>query len=154
MNAIDYLIEEHISHRNLLDNIEDDNSLYPKFRKEFIHHVNMEEVILYPGLLKVPELEMIVREAWEEHSLLMQLVQEMDELDRHDKKWISKFGAFKKLLLLHLEDEEKLIFPKVRQLAPPKILDELGKEMFIQKVSTPTEKIIYPEEPDSHKLQS
>lgn len=61
MNAIDYLLEQHRSHREYLDLIETDESFFSEFRREFIHHVNVEEAILYPNLLKVPKLENIVR---------------------------------------------------------------------------------------------
>lgn len=39
---------------------------FNEFREEFIHHVNMEEAILYPNLLKIPSLKSIVHIASEE----------------------------------------------------------------------------------------
>ena len=154
MNAIDYLIQEHDSHRKLLSEIERDKLLFSTLREELIHHVHMEEVILYPGLLKVPTLEKIVREAWEEHNLIMGLIQEMDDKNLPEKVWDSKFAVLKKLILIHLDDEEKQMFPQVRGLASEEILNSLGDEMIFQKVTTPTEEIIYPEIPGSHQLSS
>jgi len=154
MNAISYLIEEHKSHRALLEKIGSDKSLFSTFREELIHHVHMEEVILYPGLLEVPELEKIVREAWKEHNLIMGLIQEMDDETLSEKIWESKFAILKKLILLHLDEEEEKIFPLVRALASEEVLKDLGQKMIVQKIVTPTEDIIYPEVPGSHQLRS
>lgn len=153
MDAIEKLLAEHVSHRKLMDDIEMDRSLYSTLRDEFVHHVNMEEAVFYPNLLRVPELEAIVREAWEEHSLCMQLLQEMDELELDSKMWESKYAVFKKLALTHLDEEETNLFPRVREMASKEFLLEVGKQMMIQKASTSTEEILYPEVEGSHKLQ-
>lgn len=152
MNAIDYLMEEHRRHREGLDLIETDENIFPQFRREFIHHVNVEEAILYPNLLKIPELESVVRLAWEEHSLCMQLIQEMDSADVGSPAWKTKFTILKKLVLDHLDEEEKDLFPKIRELASPEFLNDVGEQMMFQKELTGTEEIIYPDEPGSHKL--
>jgi iron-sulfur cluster repair protein YtfE (RIC family) len=152
MNAIDYLISEHESHRDLLDKIDANNDLYQKFREELIHHVNMEEAVLYPNLLKVPDLEPLVREAWEEHNLCMQLVQELDDPKLEPKEWLAKFTTLKKLLLIHLDDEEAQLFPQIKARASELFLQEVYEQMIFQKTSMPTEDIIYPEEEGSHKL--
>lgn len=144
MNALDYLINEHQSHRKLLDEISQNRAVYDTFRTELIHHVNMEECILYPNLLKVKELEPIVREAWEEHNLIMQLVQQMDDPKLDQNVWMSKFQTMKKLLLLHLDEEETRLFPRIRELATPLFLEDVGEQMLIQKETKPTEDIIYP----------
>jgi len=152
MNAIDFLLNEHTTHRELLDQVEQDPSTWDVLRKEIIHHVNIEEAILYPNLLKVKVLENIVREAWEEHSLCMQLVQEMDDPEISAESWSAKFKTLKKLLLSHLDDEEERLFPKIRSLASEEFLNDVGEQMVVHKVATPTENIIYPDVPDSHKL--
>lgn len=154
MNALTLLLDEHNSHRNLMELIEKDKTYFSQFRTELIHHVNMEEAILYPNLLKVPQLEMIVREAWEEHSLCMQLLQEMDDPSLTEKMWASKFAILKKLLLTHLEEEEIRLFPKINDLASGEFLSEVGQQMLIQKELTEADEILYPEEPGSHKLKS
>ncbi len=146
MNAIDYLIEEHNSHRKLLKNIEKETYLFEKFREELIHHVNIEEAILYPSLLKVPALEIITRAAWEEHNLIMQLVQEIDQTPKDNEIWPSKVIALKRLVLNHIDDEEVDLFPKIRAMASPEFLSEIGKQMAYQKKSISSEEIIYPEE--------
>jgi 8-oxo-dGTP pyrophosphatase MutT (NUDIX family) len=154
MDAIEILLEEHKLHRQLLTEIDANRKLFANFRYEFVHHVNMEEEIFYPNLLKVPSLESIVREAWEEHSLCMQLLQEMDQLPEDDKNWESKFAVLKKLVLQHLDDEEAHLFPNVLKLASSEFLHDVGEQMVIHKALTSTEEILYPKIPGSHKLSS
>lgn len=151
MNALDILINEHNNHRRLLEEVSRDPQLYPKLRADVIHHVNMEEAIFYPRLLKVKALSATVLEAWEEHNLIMQLIQELDG-DLSVEAFGAKLETLKKLLLLHIEDEESKLFSKLRSLATPEFLLEVGRQMLIQKRSTDTEEILYPEEPGSHQL--
>lgn len=152
MNAIDLLLDEHRTHRERLDEIETEREAFNEFREEFIHHVNMEEAILYPNLLKIPSLKAIVHMAWEEHSICMQLIQEMDQAKVGSPAWEAKFSVLKKLVLDHLDEEEKELFPKIKELASEEFLQDVGEQMLVQKVFTPTEEIIYPEDPGSHKL--
>lgn len=146
MNAIDYLIEEHNSHRKLLKNIEKETHLFKVFREELILHVNIEEAILYPSLLKVPALEISTRAAWEEHNLIMQLIQEIDQTPSDNEIWLSKIIALKRLVLNHIDDEEAVLFPKIKAMATPEFLTDIGKQMAFQKQSTFSEEIIYPKE--------
>lgn len=151
MDAIEYLLHDHERHRKLLQDTETDKSHYQALKDDFVHHVNIEEAVFYPNLLKVPELEAIVREAWEEHSLCMQLLQEMDE-SHSPKLWESKFAVFKKLTLAHLDSEETELFPRIRKLASKEFLNDVGQQMIFQRHSVSTEEILYPDTPGIHKL--
>jgi hypothetical protein len=51
----------------------------------------------------------------------------------------------KKLLLLHLSEEEEKIFSEIWTLASEDFLEDIGEQMIFQKGSIETEKIIYPE---------
>lgn len=152
MNALSLLILEHESHKKLLQEMQTDISFFTRFREEIIHHVNMEEAFFYPNLLRLSELDKIVREAWEEHNLIMQLIQEMDLLPQGSREWKAKLDVLRKLLLMHIEDEETKLFPIIKNLASEEFLCDVGEQMAVQKTFTPTEEIIYPEEEGSHKL--
>lgn len=152
MNALDLLVLEHERHKRLLHEVSTDPGVFSRLREEIIHHVNMEEAVFYPNLLRVQELDKTVREAWEEHNLIMQLVQEMDRLEIGITEWKAKLEVLKKLLLLHIDEEENKLFPAIRQLASEEFLSDVGEQMEVQKTFTPTEDIIYPDEEGSHKL--
>lgn len=151
MNALEYLIQEHTTHRNLINAIPAEHQRFKELREELVHHVNVEEAIFYPNLLKVSELEPIVRVAWEEHNLIMQLIQELDQLDPEDSQWEAKFNVLSKLILTHHEDEEHKLFKEIERLASAEILDEVGQQMILQKQHTFTEEILYPKVPGSHR---
>ena len=152
MNALKYLILDHNNHKKLLTLIDQDSALYPKLRAEIIHHVNMEEAVFYPNLLRLQVLEKTVREAWEEHNLIMQLLQEMDLLEVSSKKFKAKFQVLKKLLLLHIEEEENKLFPTIERLASEEFLADVGEQMQVQKESVEPDEVLYPDEEGIHKL--
>jgi hemerythrin-like domain-containing protein len=152
MNALKYLIIDHNNHKELLALTDHNSTLYPKLRAEIVHHVNMEEAVFYPNLLRLEVLEKTVREAWEEHNLIMQLLQEMDLLEVSSKEFKAKFQVLKKLLLLHIEEEEKKLFPGIEKLASEEFLEDVGEQMQIQKESVEPLEVLYPEKEGIHKL--
>lgn len=152
MNAIDHLIVEHQSHRARLKDIENQTHEFPLFREELIHHINIEEAILYPNLLKLKELNITTQIAWEEHNLIMKLLQEMDSPNLTKENWKAKLVTLKKIVLHHIDDEEESLFPKIRKLASEEFLIEVGRQMEVQEQSEPTEEIIYPKDPGIHQL--
>lgn len=146
MDAIELLLKEHEIHRKLLLEVDSDLGIFPLLRQEVIHHINMEEEVFYPNLLTVKVLEAPVKEAWEEHSILMHLIQEMDELLPRSSDWNAKFEVFKKIMLTHLEEEEVNLFPKIKSLAPVGFLLTVADKMLNHKKKTDPEEIIYPTE--------
>lgn len=151
-DALTILDKQHQLDRKLIELVHGPGKEYSQFRSELIHHVNMEEAVFFQNLLKVKELEPIIRAAWEEHNLCMQLVQELDQ-DISPESWQAKFETLKKLHLLHLDDEEQNLFPKIKKLASPAFLEEVGQQMLFQKRTTQADEILYPETPGSHKLE-
>lgn len=149
MDAIATLIQEHNSHRRLFD--QDPVQVYPRLRDELIHHVNEEEEVLYSHLLELGVGEDEIRKAWEEHKLIMQLLQELDGLSRSDKNWLPKFETLKTLHLHHIDEEEKILFPKIDSALPEHKLHKLGHEIREQRKIKSANEILYPDEPGSNQ---
>jgi hypothetical protein len=78
MNALKLLTGDHRRHEVLLDQLKDSRK-YSEFRDELIRHVNVEEEIFYPRLFEIDGLTPIVTVALEEHTICMQLLQELDD---------------------------------------------------------------------------
>lgn len=150
-DALSFLIDEHNSHRRLIDRSEKFPQDFHLLRNELIHHINMEEEVLYPILLQAGLLEGEIRNAWEEHRLMMLLLQEMDRLCVLDKSWQPKFHALKKILLSHINEEEIVLFPKIKRHMAPALLEELTLRLHTQKCLETPDKILYPEVPHSHE---
>lgn len=152
MDAINLLIQEHQSHRKLFPEVEASPERYAHLRSELIHHVNEEEEVLYSHLLEMGVGEDEIRKAWEEHKLIMQLLQELDELPQDDKGWQAKFQTLKTLHLHHIDEEERDLFPKIEKALSDYKLLHLGKKIIEQKSAKSSDEILYPEDPGSHEI--
>ncbi len=145
MNAIELLTADHRKHEELLGKLKNEH-LYSVFRDELIKHVHIEEEIFYPRLWEIGELKDVVTVALEEHTLCMQLLQELDNEKLPDSVRDAKIKILTELLLNHEKREETELFPLVKELASHSYLNEVGTQMRIQKKETDPEKILYPPE--------
>lgn len=145
MNAIELLTADHRKHEKLLDNLKSDRN-YAEFRDELIKHVHIEEEIFYPRLWEIPELKDVVTVALEEHTLCMQLFQELDNDELPETVRDAKIKILSELLRNHEKREEEELFPLVKDLASTTYLNEVGTQMRIQKKVTDPEKVLYPPE--------
>jgi hemerythrin-like domain-containing protein len=151
MNAIEYLIQEHNKHRQLFSLVEKDQTLYPELRSEMIHHVNQEEEVLYTPLLEAKLCEDEIRGAWEEHKHIMQLLKELDRPEVHPNDWQKKLMHLRDLHFRHLDQEEKVLFPRINEWVSEKKLKELKIELKEQKKKISADEILYPSHPGSHQ---
>jgi iron-sulfur cluster repair protein YtfE (RIC family) len=145
MNAVEFLIHEH---RLLEEHFE--KSDFSRCREELIKHVNLEEEIFYPRLLKSDLFQETILEAWEDHNLCMQLLQELDG-DLEEKFRQAKFSTLKKLTLEHFKEEEEKLFPTILKKASPAWLEEIGEVMKLHKPEIEADHVLYPEIPGSHR---
>lgn len=145
MNALELLTADHRHHEDLLGKLKSDRH-YSEFREELIKHVHIEEEIFYPRLWEISELKDAVTLALEEHTLCMQLLQELDDEKLSDVVRDAKLKILTELLLNHEAREEKELFPLVKELASTSYLNDVGTQMRIHKEVTDPEKVLYPPE--------
>lgn len=147
MDALTFLLRDHERLRDLFRRGD-----YPPLRDELVKHVNVEEEVLYPALMKVPELEPVVLEAWEEHNLCMRLLQELDDMPVEENKFReAKFTTLMKMTLEHLDEEERDMFPLIKKFSNEAYLNEVGEQMRSHKRATDPDEVLYPEVPESHR---
>ena len=65
----------------------------------------------YPALRKKESF--MVLERYEEHELGKKLIYELDKDDEH---WMPKMGVLQEIIELHIDEEEKKIFPKAKEI--------------------------------------
>ncbi len=145
MNALKLLTDDHRKHEELLAALKTGHQ-YAKFRDELIRHVHIEEEIFYPRLFEVEELKDAVTLALEEHTICMQLLQELDDEKLSETVRSAKLTILSELLLSHEKREEEELFPLVKELATTDYLNEVGIQMRLQKKATDPEKVLYPDE--------
>ncbi len=143
MNALKLLTTDHRRHEELLrpENIQKN---YSELRDELIRHVHIEEEIFYPRLFEIPDLKDAVALALEEHTICMQLLQELDDDQLTETAKVAKLKVLTELLLSHEAKEENDLFPQIKELASLEYLNEVGTQMLIQKKGTDPEEVLYP----------
>lgn len=151
MNAISILLKEHEEHRRLFEAFSGLPSEFNEIKKALVHHVNEEESILYPRLLELESTKDSTTTAWKDHNRIMDLLQKLDQ-EKNDIIWNALFQELKELHHRHMEEEERDLFPLIAAEASTDYLLEVGEQMVIQKVFEPTERILYPEVPGSHRI--
>lgn len=103
--------------------------LFTQLKTELDLHAEIEEKIFYPVLEKAKESRDITLEAFEEHRLVKQLLQELDAQDKDDETWTAKFTVLKEQVEHHVEEEEGDMFKKARSVLTKEEIEELGERM-------------------------
>lgn len=140
MNAIDLLIEDHETLKDLLSRLTDTTERAVKTRTELLQklemevsiHTQIEEQILYPAYKEAggkEEMKMY-HEAKEEHRTVDALVlPDLKATDPSSLEFSGRAKVCKELLEHHIEEEEEEMFPQARELFDAKRLEEMGKQM-------------------------
>jgi hemerythrin superfamily protein len=93
-----------------------------------IMHTTIEEEIFYPATREASEdTEDMVDEAVVEHASAKDLIAQIMEMDPDDDLYDAKVKVLSEMIEHHVEEEEKEMFPKTRQLKLD--METLGQEM-------------------------
>lgn len=144
MDAIDYLQNEHVEHKKLLERIvsgkmED----FAQSRAAIIRHIHLEETVIFQEYRHVTE----IKQAWFEHNELMQLLKSIDE-----EFSLEKVKQLLKLHEDHTRDEESFVFPFVRKHIPADVLTQMRFTMINYRDEVVPDAIIYPDHPGEHQI--
>jgi hemerythrin-like domain-containing protein len=147
MDAIGLLKSDHDSVKKLFKRFEE---LGPRAKKtkrdiaekvitELSQHAAIEEQILYPAVReRMPDEEPTVLEALEEHHVAKWVLSELDGLTPDDERFDAKFTVLAESVRHHIEEEEKELFPKMREEFTRTELTELGEALATAKKRAPT----------------
>jgi hemerythrin superfamily protein len=104
--------------------------VFRKIKKALETHTRIEESIFYPAMKQKEELKDLVRESYEEHEQVKNLLKEMEALVSDSKRFEPKLKVLQENVEHHAEEEEEgKMFPKVRQLFDKTALERLGQEL-------------------------
>ena len=92
-------------------------------------HARIEEEILYPTLEEYEETRDISLEAYEEHALVKQLLEELAAAPKDDERWTAKFTVLKENVEHHVEEEEGEMFKKARKVLGEDEIENLGDRL-------------------------
>ncbi|NCP11756.1 MAG: hemerythrin domain-containing protein [Sphingomonadales bacterium] len=112
------LIDDHETHRTLLDLIEKTHGdsegrreLFERFQVEVRAHAAAEEESLYASMLAKPDLNQDAKHSVSEHKEIEDIIAELFEMDMSSSGWLTRFKTLKHDYLHHIDEEEEEMFP-------------------------------------------
>jgi hemerythrin superfamily protein len=111
-------------------------------------HAAIEETVLYPYVREqAHELESTVLEALEEHLVAKWELDALERMKPSDERFDAKVAVLTESVRHHVKEEEKELFPKLREKFSRSELQELGDKLAKAKRSAPTRP--HPRSPDT-----
>jgi len=137
MDAITLLIDDHKRIKKMLAEGDETTERAEKTRTELferlkdllLSHEQMEEVVLYPALKAHPKSKDMALEAFEEHHVVDEILEELGSTPVADETWGAKFTVAKENLEHHMGEEEDEMFPDCRKMFSKDELEQMGAKM-------------------------
>ena len=138
MDAFELLKADHRKVAQLFDQLEsaDGRAKLPVFeqiRSELELHTHIEETIFYPVLEKPKPTHDITLEAYEEHHVVKNLLQEMSRSRSVNDEWEAQAKVLRENVEHHVEEEEGELFSKAEDVLTQDDIEELGDRMQAEK---------------------
>jgi len=98
--------------------VEGRSELFKQLKAELTVHTRIEEEIFYAALRSIPAdpVQVLVREAEEEHRIAKTLLEELVHLGVFEAAFDAKMEALKERILKHTKAEESELFPLFSEL--------------------------------------
>jgi len=139
MDALILLKEDHDEMRRLFEELESSRTgtlkarirLVEAIKEELEVHARIEEEIFYPAMRvsRSPELRRLVLEAVEDHRLVEDLLEELDDLMPNDEEFEAKLTVLREQVLHHADEEERSLFAEAKKELESASLEQLGREL-------------------------
>jgi hypothetical protein len=135
VNAIEMLSAQHDEIANLFDDLEDESSLARKrqlfeaLADALTVHVTIEERHFYPAVLTA-DTDAILADSLEEHMGIKRVLGDMLMTQIEDETFDAKAAALRELVEMHVEEEERDLFPRVELVMDEAALVAIAGEMM------------------------
>ncbi len=137
VDALDLLKDQHDEVDDLIAVLEDDDlpreTKRLRFREladKLAAHATMEEQLFYPTV-RAKQTEEILLESTEEHLAIKRVLVDLMDTDLDDPRFDARLSVLKEEINHHArEEEEDVLFPKLRRLMSEEQLVALGSEML------------------------
>ena len=110
-------------------------SIFDQIKDALTVHATIEEEIFYPAVKKARQehVKDEVREGYEEHQQIKNLLSQIASITPHDETWDMKVKVLKEDVEHHVKEEEGEMFPDARKYLGEKRLVALGAELQARK---------------------
>jgi hemerythrin superfamily protein len=140
MNAIDLLESQHREVEALFAKLakapdrDKKEPLFTKLADSLAIHASLEEHHFYPSVLDKTTEELLL-ESLEEHLGVKRVLSDLLDTDVEDQTFEAKIKVLKDLVVHHVEEEERLLFPKVKKLLGAADLGALAEAMAAEQAA-------------------
>jgi hemerythrin superfamily protein len=110
--------------------------LFDQIRTQVMVHATAEEEILYPAMRNLMFMHGASRvdESYREHQQIKDLLNEMSGMDTTTEAFDWRFQDFKNKIVRHVEQEEEVMFPIVRERMSTERQEDLGQKIHDRKM--------------------
>lgn len=135
MNITELLAEDHREVESLIAELEGggERETFTKLKNALTLHSQIEEDIYYPALEDFEETEELIDEAYQEHSDVEQLLEDMSAVEPDSEEFQDLLFQLKESINHHVEEEEGQIFPLSERLLGEESLEQMGNDMSKMK---------------------
>lgn len=107
--------------------------LFDIFNNQFFYYNLAENEILYPILKTYSFLESRILKAYQFHEIIQNGITQLSVCPEKNKFWEAKFMVIRDIFLMHLQEEDNVIFPVASELLSSLAKETLVKEIRIQR---------------------
>ncbi len=135
MNAVEMLVDDHNQLKKLFGKVRETESekekrnLFEQIKTVLDAHTHIEEEVFYPAVREKEEIEDIVMEGLQEHHQADLFIREIENLAGGSDVFVPKLQVLMEGVEHHIDEEEKEMFPKVRDQFSGSELDEMASRM-------------------------
>jgi hypothetical protein len=135
IDALELLRSQHDEVEELFEDIEDADGqdkldLFTELADKLAAHVTIEEKLFYPSVMADETCDLLL-EATEEHLTIKRTLADLLEMEVDHERFDAKLKVLKDLMMRHAhEEEEALLFPKVKRLLDANERAALGNELL------------------------
>ena len=142
MDIYAYIKRDHLKVADLMQQLLDirlaafHRRLFEQIKGELLLHTEAEERTFYRAIeaaTREPATEEEMAHAFDDHSEIRGLLQDLTELSENDEMWMVKFGELKHAVEHHVQDEETNVWKKARLVLTPMQESRLARDMDREK---------------------
>lgn len=135
MTILEELKKDHDQQRDLLAQLAESEAgsderahLLKELKLQLNAHADAEERSFYAPLMQHDETQDEARHSVHEHHEIEECLEALENSDSNTSAWQSNFVKLKKLVLHHLEEEEREVFPIADEVIPNAKQEQLAEE--------------------------
>jgi hemerythrin-like domain-containing protein len=138
MDAFNLLKADHRKVAELFEQLESASgkqklTVFDQIKTELELHTHIEETIFYPALEEPKETHDLTLEAYEEHDVVKNLLNQLSKAKSANDEWEAQAKVLQENVEHHVEEEEGQLFKKASKALSAEEIENLGEEMEAEK---------------------